>query len=336
MAHGIRDYFIEIQDKTNAWNVTTTEKTWLLLRLNNFTGKLEYITTTINPENRFGTDFPSPDIGDTFFNLSNNRMFQWNGYQWVNIIQIIVATCENNKVQPYHTGTQVASSRVATSGNILQSKNHIPLRIQDGDNYSFTTEVDYEDNINTWKNSTNILLNNSTYYGIAGEYIPALSLLTMDSNGNIVVADNSTPFFAISIGNFSIGQIVKFITRGEIVNNSWLFEPQQTNKNLFCDENGQLTTNITVTDSGIIQKAGIILGRNIIDFYPQEPIYLNPSPTPSVTPTVSNTPTTTPTMSVTSTVTLSVTPTVTPTSTVTPTVTPSVTATVTPTVTPLY
>lgn len=290
LSHGIRDYYVELKDITNAWRITSTEKTWLILRLNSFTGQKEYITTTINPEDKFGIDFPSAEINETFFNLSNNRMFQWNGYTWNNVIQIIVGTCANGVALPYNVGTQVASSRNTTSSSILQSKNHIPLRLQDGEYFSFMTEIDHVDNINSWKNSTNILLNNSTYYGIAAENIPAFRLLSIDANGEIIIANNDTVFFAISTHDCLQGQVVKFITRGEVLNNLWLFTSEQINKNLFCDSNGQLTLNIST--SNIIQKAGTVLGRDLIDFHPREPIYLNPTPsaTPIVTPTVTPTP----------------------------------------------
>lgn len=334
LSHGIRDYYIELKDKSNAWQITSTEKTWLIFRLNSFTGQHEYITTTIDPENKFGIDFPSADINETFFNLSNNRMFQWNGYTWNNIIQVVVGTCTNGIVLPYHVGTQVASSRHTSSSSILQSKNHIPLRLQDGEYFSFMTEVDHVDNINSWKNSTNILLNNSTYYGIAAENIPAFRLLSIDANGEIIIANNiNTVFFAISTHDCLQGQVVKFITRGEILNNAWIFSSDQINKNLFCDIDGRLTLNIS--GSSIIQKAGTVIGRDLIDFHPREPIYLNPSASVVILPSPTATPTQTPTSTVTPTVTPSVTRTVTPTvtPTVTRTVTPSVTRTVTPTVT---
>jgi hypothetical protein len=277
MSHGIRNYYIELKDKNNAWHINSSEKTWLLVQLNNFTGELQYITTTINPENKFGTTLPNQiNIGEMFFNLTNNRMFQWNGYNWVNIIQIIVGTCQNGVVNISHTGTQVGSTKPSFCSTILQSRNGIPLRIQDGEYYSFMTQMDYKDNVNSWKTSTNILLSNSIYYGVASENIPHLSLLSIDNNGNIVKANNINKVaFAISMGNFSIGQVVKYITRGEIVDNSWIFGPDEINKNLFCDENGRLTTHLA--KSNIIQKIGTIIGRDIIDFYPQEPIYLNPN-----------------------------------------------------------
>jgi hypothetical protein len=286
MSHGIRDYYVEIKDKTNAWYINSSHKTWLLLRLNNFTGAMEFVTTTINPENNFGTEFPdSPTIEETFFDISSNRMFLWNGYSWINIIQIIVATYLNGVVTPLHVGTQVSSSRPSYAGIILKSRNNIPLRVQDSEYYSFMNEVDHIDNTNTWKNSSNILLSNSVYYGIATENIPAYSLLSIDQNGGIVVANNTNRvFFAITLGEYSVGQVVRLITRGEIINKAWLFTPDNINKNLFCDSNGQLT--LSTQDSSIIQKAGTIIGQDIIDFYPQEPIYLNPSPTPTPTPSV--------------------------------------------------
>ena len=216
LSHGVRDYYVELKDKQNAWQVNPNTKTWLLLRLNNFTGKIEYVSSIINPENKFGIEFPtSPIINQVFFNLSSNRMFEWNGYEWINIIQVIVGTCLNGVTIPSHSGTQVASSRPSSAALILQSKNNIPLRLQDGDNYSFMTKVDHNDNINTWKNSTNILLDNSTYYGIAAENIPAFRLLSIDANGQIIIANNiTTVFFAMSTHDCLQGQVVKFITRG--------------------------------------------------------------------------------------------------------------------------
>jgi len=333
-AHGPRDYYQEIS--TGSWSITTTEKTWLLARLDNFTGRLELVTSTISPENCFGAEFPeNPTIGDFFFNHLLNRMFTWTGYKWLNIIQVTIGYVENEKTYPSNTGTQVSLNKVAKPAAILRDQNQLPLiKLEDNLYNYFLTE---NDNINSKNKKTginNFKYGRLYYYLIAGESIPAYSLISIDENGNAINATNTSNnpvkrAIGMSVQAAEIDGIVKFVTSGEVTNKSWVL-PFAINSKIFLDYSGNFTSLVNTEE--LIQCVGRVINPNTIELDTTDYIIMNPTMTPSVTPSL--TPTITPTISITPTVTPTVTPTITPTTSITPSVTATITPTVTPTVTP--
>jgi hypothetical protein len=141
-AHGPRDYYAEIP--SGSWNITTTERTWLTIVLDNFSSEFMYVTTTINPTNNYGPEFPdTPVIGECFFHHLHNRMFIWSGAKWINIIQVTLGYVENNKTYPENSGTQVGLNKVSSPTAILKDQAGLPIiKFMDEHYHYFLTERD--------------------------------------------------------------------------------------------------------------------------------------------------------------------------------------------------
>lgn len=274
LSHGPNNYYIELSNKKNVWEITNSSKKWLCVRLNNFSAELEFVVLDNSPDNKFGKEFPhNPAINDLFFNISLNRFFYWDGYKWINIVQVTIATIENGIINLKNPGTQVGINSITTSNKIYKENNKVIRNIDENGYYYFSVHIPTINN-NEKNKFKNISLKNSISFNVAAEYIPAFSLVSLDENSKIVLADSENRVaYAMCIEECNINEVCKIVHSGEVFNRNWSFDTQniENQSKLFLSSSGQFDTHLQ--NNNIIQQVATIICKNKINLKIIEPIF---------------------------------------------------------------
>lgn len=261
-AHGNSNYlFTETSDALSGLNpvwtgITSGVDTWLYwdLSLNSPTvGVRTFGFTTLAP--LFGTTFPALPASDQhFFNLSDKKMYVFNGSIWRVVVRVFAAKVNSGIFTPLGSNSQTpyAGSQVGltsfisvATGHLLVDDSSVPVRRPDG--RFITTEDDIFVNgsrINTLRLEASVLT------ATALEPLSAYQVVKWSQFNQIVHAtyfDLQNSAIAMLTENLGAGQTGTVITQGTVTNPNWNWPT--VGALLWIDKDGLfVSTNPHVTD----------------------------------------------------------------------------------------
>jgi hypothetical protein len=272
IAHYQTDYIFTIPSSVpQAWGPITAngQTQYLYWDISLLDGSLTYSYTLHIPY--VNATAPSNPLTDQhWFDSVNTVMNVWSGTKWLVKLRVFAGTYNQSAIlTPQTIGSQVGITGGSyAAGNILLGKNGYPLRDSDG------TFVTTESNLIAAATSgQDIKFDAALLYGQAMTNIPAFSLITF--TGSLQITPSTYLNTTLQINGMidtaaTIGEVVKVIPHGLIVNQAWNWNYNSTNyttvnnigKPLFCDQYGNPT--LTPPTIGMIQPIGYVFDTNAI------------------------------------------------------------------------
>lgn len=258
IAHKTKNYLVtEPVSVNNAWSSIPPGGAWLYWDINLTSGVVTRAFTIYEPA--FGASLPpsSINVDQHYFNTSTNRHYVWNGYAWIEVLRVFagsVSALGVLTISPF--ASQVGLNTAAAAGYIIYGLNN--QAIIDPSDYTFiNTGSGFL--LNGGPKSFPISLDNELNYVLAGESIPAGSLVALGAGGTAILADNSTQRYATGLVLEPVitGQSTRIHMAGFITSASFTFDDLDVGKLLWLDDLGVMT--ITRPAGVVAQAVGVIV-----------------------------------------------------------------------------
>lgn len=230
---------------------------------------------TLLPPIYSGTEPPSPQTDQHWFNTTDCFMQVWNGRKWVEKVRVFAGTYASQATLiPNAIGTQAGLMGNFDGGNIILDSYNKPLRQADG---SFVTSTTALTVINA--GSKKVKFEAELLMSMAAENIPKFSLVTQQSGRRMLLArstDNSTRISGIVTEDLDTSEVGVITTDGLVQYEQWSWPSDSVGRPVFCGATGQVT--LTPPVIGVLQVVGYVYDTDSIYLNIQKPIILDNLP----------------------------------------------------------
>ncbi len=270
--HGTKDYlYTERLTQLNAWGPFGATDQWLYWQINPATGEREFGSTDLEP--LMGTTPPVATIGQMWFNTSSQLWYEYNGAAWVEVIRVFacklvggVTPISMSINAPDFRGTQVGLEVASRSGALTFDGAGKPIRT--GDRKFFTTEDQFFTGIST---GARLRVGNILIPGIAMQPLHKFQVVEFSDFNEITPA---TPFtqltrvYGILEEDAPTGDVVDFVTEGQIYNEAWdwMTAGAAVNDPVYIDDAGEIQLSPHI---GAQMPIGTVIGPQEIMFAPR-------------------------------------------------------------------
>ncbi len=265
ISHGDSDYlFGERKTVHRAWKgFKSGTDYWLYWDIDMRTAKRTFGYTTVEPEvSKHQPKNPHKDMH--WYDTKRNVMKVYMRDAFVERLRVFAAKYSSGKVlEPYDLGSQVGINESTHAGTILFDELGKPLHYVDHKRQSrfLTTESNFTTHAS---NSASIRMEASVEFVTAQDNIAAYQLVSyhdMDHVGHASSTDTKRPIVGMIREDLYVGEVGTFISDGYVRNPSWDWDVPVGTR-VFCDETGQVTTN--VPQQGALQEVGKIVSSTTI------------------------------------------------------------------------
>lgn len=246
-----QDYLIEERaNQSQSWGPFSWDPRWgeappvvtyqLYWDINLATGAITKGYTPWAPT--YGDNPPAtPRIDQHWFDISENVMYVWDSAAWQQRCRVFAASFgPSTQViteKPFFSQVGYNSTEVF-AGYIVYGEDSKAIKLDDGTFLTSATDLF----VNTGRYSSPINLEAGSTAMIAGEPIPAFSVITnsdlseamLASSGNV----NRYPI-GLALKEAALGEAVEFISEGVVYNDQWNWD-FDAGKDIYCGANGTL------------------------------------------------------------------------------------------------
>lgn len=274
-AHKNANYLYEERfTVNNAWTgFTSGADYWLYIDLSFVTGERTFGHTKYQPITS-STQPSQSAIDQHWYDTQSKSMKVWNGVSYIDVLRVFLAKYDEGAVlQSNPFGSQVSDNTTSYAGHLLYDDDDLPIRKFDrrGRGEFLTSESVFSTHTSKF---ANVKLESLVESFTACEPIPAYSLVSKTTDGQICLADNTSVVHGLVEEDFMVSEMGHAATSGYIESDTWNWtDPVGTS--LFVDGDGRLT--VVVPQSGIIQRVGEVVSRHKILLKIEQPIILDES-----------------------------------------------------------
>jgi len=289
LAHHDANYVVDItRTKTKAWGpFETTSTRYLWIDVSLLDASISYGSTGLPPI--VADIVPSSAINDQhWFDTANTVMRVYNGAKWVEKIRIFLGKVVSATPHAENLGTQVGLNGQFTAGNIILDSWLKPVRISDGTFLTSASAINL-----TSGDPVQATIENAVSTGMANEYIPKFSVVTIKSGRKILLNRNTNIFNRIGgvvLEDLYEGEVGAIITSGLVRNDQWTFPAADINRTVWCGPTGEITTSAPLV--GVAQSLGFVYDVDAIWVSPGHALIIDLPGAVVTPPTPANIPTT--------------------------------------------
>lgn len=270
-AHGDYNYLYEeantIEKAWGPFEAPLRPKYWLYWDIDLTSGIRTFGYTSLEPVVS-STKPTFADKGLLWFNLADRKMYEYDGYGWIEKIRVFAGTYESNTLVPYSFESQVGLNETIYAGYILFDDNDFPL-IRSNNRTFLTTESQFY----TTKSIIGaVKFDTVLFYAGAVENIPQYSVVSYYDDNRISLASAGDPQKKAAVGlirnEVYRTEVAAVVANGYVTNVDWNWvEPPATP--VYLGTYGTLQT--IPPQIGFIQKIGTIVSRDtiLVDIDPQ-------------------------------------------------------------------
>lgn len=260
VAHKTKNYLItEPVSVNNAWAGIPPGGAWMYWDINMATGVVTRGFTIHAPA--FGSSLPPSSLNTDqhYFNTSSKRHYVWNGSAWIEVLRVFAGSVSALGVMTISAfASQVGLNTAVTAGYIIYGLNNQAI-IDPLDSTFINTGSGFL--LAGGPKAFPITLDNELNYVLAGESIPAASLVAIGPLGTIILADNTTEKFSTGLVLEPVitGQSARIHMAGYIVSGDFAFSSGDVGTVLWLTTAGGMSIVRPVTTKA--QSVGIIVSE---------------------------------------------------------------------------
>lgn len=252
-ADGVSNYLFEQFYINKSFTLSSGNSLYFEINLDTGSCDLVYRNSSFS----YGNHFPSePQENECFYELSTNKMYYWNGYNWAQCLRIFICYVMNGIVNIFPINkSHVGLNQKCTSVK-LQSNNW--KKIKNNNMFELATTLDSS-------TPTEYLTLNrlNTIIPICGENIPKYSCIGIANDGKYYKCTNYNLLTCVGITteNSYVNMPPKMIYNGiiESLSSTILTSFNIHRTPLYMGSDGNIST--TSTDSNIKQTIGYVINQ---------------------------------------------------------------------------